>query len=71
MRGAFADSWYLRFHGLMPFRVQEILLVSSPYDAFTLEEDGRLMTRLFQEYSRAQPLGAPDDQLDPDRGAGL
>lgn len=47
----FEESWYLRFHGLMPFRAREILLVSSPYDAFTMEEDGRLMTRLFAEYS--------------------
>jgi CheY-like chemotaxis protein len=47
----FEESWYLRFHGLMPFRIREILLVSSPYDAFAMEEDGRLMTRLFQEYS--------------------
>ena len=47
----FEDSWYLRFHGLMPYRVRVILLVSSPYDAFTMEEDGRLMTRLFHEYS--------------------
>ena len=47
----FEDSWYLRFHGLMPYRVRVILLVASPYDAFTMEEDGRLMTRLFHEYS--------------------
>ena len=47
----FEDSWYLRFHGLMPYRVRVILLVSSPYDAFTMEEDGRLMARLFHRYS--------------------
>lgn len=35
----------------MPYRIRVILLVSSPYDAFTMEEDGRLMTRLFREYS--------------------
>jgi CheY-like chemotaxis protein len=48
---SFEESWYLRFHGLMPFRVRDILLVASPYDAFTMEEDGGLMTRLFHEYS--------------------
>ena len=51
MTKQFEDSWYLRFHGLMPYRIRVILLVSSPYDAFTMEEDGRLMTRLFHEYS--------------------
>ncbi len=51
MTRQFEDSWYLRFHGLMPFRVRQILLVSSPYDAFTMEEDGHLMTRLFHQYS--------------------
>ncbi len=35
----------------MPHRVREILLVSSAYDAFILEEDGPLTERLFTEYS--------------------
>jgi CheY-like chemotaxis protein len=38
------------FHDLMKFRVREILLVSSLYDAFVLEEDGRLAERIFSEY---------------------
>ncbi|GAB4331503.1 MAG: PEP/pyruvate-binding domain-containing protein [Calditrichia bacterium] len=38
------------FHDLMSHRVREILLVSSPYDAFVLEEDGRLAERIFSEY---------------------
>ena len=33
----------------MPFRVREILLVSSPYDAFVLEEDGLLTEQAFLE----------------------
>ena len=41
------EPWYVTFHDLMPFRVREILLVSSPYDAFTLEEDGRLTEHIF------------------------
>ena len=32
------------FENLMPFRVQDILLVSSLYDSFILREDGRLVT---------------------------
>jgi len=38
------------FHDLMKFRVREILLVSSFYDAFVLEEDGGLSDRIFSEY---------------------
>jgi DNA-binding NarL/FixJ family response regulator len=43
----------------MPHRVREILLVSSPYDAFTLEEDGRLTERLFLQYSELSLSMAP------------
>ena len=35
----------------MTFRIHEILLVSSAYDAFVLEEDGSLSDRLFYSYS--------------------
>lgn len=38
------------FGHLMPFRVQEILLVSSQYDAYALEEGGRLTELLLSEY---------------------
>ncbi len=38
------------FHELMARRVKEILLVSSPYDAFILEEDGRFAERIIHEY---------------------
>jgi hypothetical protein len=51
--------WYRTFHDLMPYRVREILLVSSPYDAFTLEEDGRLTERIFTEYSELNLSTAP------------
>ncbi len=43
----------------MPYRVREVLLVSSPYDAFALEEDGRLTERLFLEYSELNLPSAP------------
>ncbi len=43
----------------MPFRVREILLVSSDYDAFVLEEDGSLSDRLFYEYSELSISWAP------------
>ena len=38
------------FHDLMSFRVREILLVASSYDAFILEEDGFLADRILGEY---------------------
>lgn len=41
----------LRFRDLMPYRVAEILLVSAPYDAFILQQDGRLTEQLFLEFS--------------------
>lgn len=39
------------FHELLKIRVREILMVSSPYDAFILEEDGSLVSRIINEYS--------------------
>jgi DNA-binding NarL/FixJ family response regulator len=40
-------------------RVRDILLVSSPYDAFILEEDGRLSEQIFTEYSELNLSTAP------------
>jgi len=39
------------FHSLMRRRIREILLVSSVYDAFVLEEEGTLEERIWQQYS--------------------
>jgi DNA-binding NarL/FixJ family response regulator len=44
------DPHFKIFHDLMPFKVQDILLISSRYDAFIMEEDGSLATRLINEY---------------------
>lgn len=38
------------YHELMANKVGNILLVSSPYDAFIMEEEGRLSTRIINEY---------------------
>jgi len=38
------------FQTLMPYRVQDILLVSSLYDSFTLQEDGRLNELILGEF---------------------
>jgi hypothetical protein len=38
------------FHNLMPFKVREILLVSSLYDAFIVEEEGLISELVIWEY---------------------
>jgi CheY-like chemotaxis protein len=43
------EPWFEGFENLMPFRVQNILLVSSLYDSFILREDGRLSELLLGE----------------------
>lgn len=44
------DLSFKVFHELMANKVASILLVSSPYDAFIMEEDGRLAERIIHEY---------------------
>ena len=44
------DSRGSGFQDLMPWRVQDILLVSSLYDSFTLQEDGRLNELILSEF---------------------
>jgi CheY-like chemotaxis protein len=53
------EPWQRTFQSLMHFRVREILLVSSAYDAFVLEEDGSLTDRLFHQYSELSLSWAP------------
>ncbi|WP_035237098.1 PEP/pyruvate-binding domain-containing protein [Desulfobacter vibrioformis] len=38
------------YHELMAYKVADILLVSSPYDAFIMEEEGRLSNRIINQY---------------------
>jgi len=38
------------YQDLMQYRIHKILLVSSPYDAFILEEDGKLTEQILSEY---------------------
>src|SRR5436309_13051748 len=44
-----AEQRFEGFENLMPFKVQDILLVSSLYDSFILREDGRLTELLIGE----------------------
>jgi CheY-like chemotaxis protein len=52
------DAHFGVFHELMAFKVREILLVSSPYDAYIMEEDGSLAMRIINEY-RGLNLSSP------------
>lgn len=46
-----ADATSIKmYHELMASKVGDILLVASPYDAFIMEEEGRLSTRIINEY---------------------
>jgi len=53
------DPHFKVFHELMPFKVQEILLVSSLYDAYIMEEDGSITTKLIHEYHGLNLSKAP------------
>jgi len=56
-----ANRLYLRdtaFDELMQRRIHSVLLIASPYDAFIIEEDGRVEEQLFFEYN-ALNLSAP------------
>ncbi len=44
------DPHFRVLYELMAFKVREILLVSSPYDAYIMEEDGSLAMRIIHEY---------------------
>ncbi len=53
------DPHFKIFHELMAFKVRNILLVSSPYDAFIMEEDGSIATQVIREYQGLSLSGAP------------
>ena len=50
---------FLGFHDLMPHHTREILLVSSLYDSFILEEDGQLSEHIFSDYHDLNLSSAP------------
>lgn len=47
------------FHDLMSFRVREILLVATVYDAYTLEREGQLFEQIYGEYYQLNLSSAP------------
>ena len=60
------------FHDLMPFKVREILLVATAYDAYILEREGQIFEQIYGEYYQLNISSAPritsvfsvDDALD-------
>ena len=53
------DSDLRRFERLTPFRIREVLIVSSPFDHYVLEESGHLSELIAQEYSELNLTQAP------------
>ncbi len=47
------------FHRLMPAKIREILLVSTFYDAFIFEQDGRFSEQVFGEYHQLNLTSVP------------
>ena len=47
------------FHDLMPFKVKEILLVATVYDAYILEREGQLFEQIYGEYYQLNISSAP------------
>ncbi len=50
---------YQRLHDLMRHRVRDVLLVSSLYDAYILQEDGHLTEQVYLEYRELRLSSAP------------
>ena len=47
------------FHDLMPFKVKEILLVSTLYDAYSIEKDGRFSDHMLGQYHQLNLSSLP------------
>ena len=54
------DSKFQDFHNLIRFRVRDILLVSSLYDSYIFEEDGRLYELIRKEYQGLNLSHSPE-----------
>ncbi len=47
------------FHDLMPFKVREILLLATVYDAYILEREGQIFEQIYGEYYQLNISSAP------------
>jgi CheY-like chemotaxis protein len=66
-----ANSGLPGFETLMPYRIQEVVLVSSLYDAFILQEDGQLADLLMEGGGELSLRGAPEMVRVPDAAHAL
>jgi CheY-like chemotaxis protein len=68
IRSTFDDLWaehgygnrFQGFHNLMRFRIRDVLLVSSLYDLYLFEEDGRLYELIRNEYQGLNLSDSPE-----------
>lgn len=67
----FSDDQTILLQRLMPFKVRKVLLVASLYDAFILEEDGRLIDLLNQAYQEKNLGYVPVIHRTPDAETAL
>ncbi len=51
---------FQNFHNLMSFRIRDIILVSSMYDFYLFEEDGRLYELIRKEYQGLNLSNSPE-----------
>ena len=56
------------FHDLMRQHITNVLLIASTYDAFMMEEDGRVEEQIFFEYMSLNLSSPPRVQLAGQRG---
>ena len=47
------------YHDLMPYKVREILLVATNYDAFILDQEGQLTEIIYEDYFKLNLSSAP------------
>ncbi|HIE16266.1 MAG TPA: response regulator, partial [Bacteroidales bacterium] len=47
------------YHDLMPFKVKEILLIATLYDAFSIEREGRFVDEIFGEFHQLNLISLP------------
>ena len=65
------DPRFKIFHELMASKVRDILLVSTPYDAWIMEKDARLSERIVNEYRGLNLSNPPPADLGFHGGCGL
>ena len=59
------NTFYLKdvsFVNLMLRRIFNVLIVANPYDAFMLEDDGRVDEKIFDEYITEEDDEEEDDE---------